>query len=443
MGAVDDRLRLVAAPDVVVGARSASRGQRDRAVGRVIAPYEVERVGRWRQPGRKVATLGGLTLAYQATGSTGHSYAFRVRAIDGRGAHRRRGDLVVDRAARPEPVGRRGALCPDLVRATRPSASIGGSTRADQGRGRLGDAHLQRPSVAWVGPRGHGRGKVKVYIDGGYVGHRQPVGQRLPQPPGPLHAHLRLGRHPYPEARQQGHRRSSASGDRRLHRVAVSAASRASASALALSPRRSSARRARQARSRPPTSRPRTVAITRTTRWSPRSTAVEARPIPTSSASSASARPTKAARSGRPRSATTWPTDEAEPEVLFDGLHHAREHVTLEQTIDLLHFLVDGYGTRPARDRCRRQPRDLHHLRAQPGRRAVRPDRRSLSRMAQEPPADARLVEGRHRPQPQLRLPLGLLWRLDRAARAASRIAAGSPSRHPRRAPCATSWTAA
>ncbi|MET1231713.1 MAG: M14 family metallopeptidase, partial [Candidatus Limnocylindrales bacterium] len=37
--------------------------------------------------------------------------------------------------------------------------------------------------------------------------------------------------------------------------------------------------------------------------------------------------------------------DEAEPEVLFDGLHHAREHITLEQTIDLLHFLVDEYGT--------------------------------------------------------------------------------------------------
>jgi len=37
--------------------------------------------------------------------------------------------------------------------------------------------------------------------------------------------------------------------------------------------------------------------------------------------------------------------DEAEPEVLFDGLHHAREHITLEQTIDLLHFLVDGYGS--------------------------------------------------------------------------------------------------
>ena len=37
--------------------------------------------------------------------------------------------------------------------------------------------------------------------------------------------------------------------------------------------------------------------------------------------------------------------DEPEPEVLLDGLHHAREHITLEQTIDLLHFLADGYGS--------------------------------------------------------------------------------------------------
>ncbi len=37
--------------------------------------------------------------------------------------------------------------------------------------------------------------------------------------------------------------------------------------------------------------------------------------------------------------------DEAEPEVLFDGLHHAREHITLEQTLDLLHYLADSYGS--------------------------------------------------------------------------------------------------
>jgi carboxypeptidase T len=36
--------------------------------------------------------------------------------------------------------------------------------------------------------------------------------------------------------------------------------------------------------------------------------------------------------------------DEREPEVLFDGLHHAREHMSLEMTLAILHWLVDGYG---------------------------------------------------------------------------------------------------
>ena len=36
--------------------------------------------------------------------------------------------------------------------------------------------------------------------------------------------------------------------------------------------------------------------------------------------------------------------DEAEPEVLFDGNIHAREHITAEMTIYILHLLADGYG---------------------------------------------------------------------------------------------------
>src|SRR4029450_1133782 len=38
-------------------------------------------------------------------------------------------------------------------------------------------------------------------------------------------------------------------------------------------------------------------------------------------------------------------TDETEPEVLFDALHHAREHLTVEQALYLLHLLADGYAT--------------------------------------------------------------------------------------------------
>jgi carboxypeptidase T len=37
--------------------------------------------------------------------------------------------------------------------------------------------------------------------------------------------------------------------------------------------------------------------------------------------------------------------DENEPEVLFDSLHHAREHLTLEQTLRIVMWLTDGYGS--------------------------------------------------------------------------------------------------
>ncbi|MEX1171103.1 MAG: M14 family metallopeptidase, partial [Chloroflexota bacterium] len=38
-------------------------------------------------------------------------------------------------------------------------------------------------------------------------------------------------------------------------------------------------------------------------------------------------------------------TDEAEPEVLFDALHHAREHLTIEQILDQFDLLTSRYGT--------------------------------------------------------------------------------------------------
>ncbi len=36
--------------------------------------------------------------------------------------------------------------------------------------------------------------------------------------------------------------------------------------------------------------------------------------------------------------------DEGEPEVLFDGLHHAREHLSAEMPIYILDLLADNYG---------------------------------------------------------------------------------------------------
>lgn len=38
-------------------------------------------------------------------------------------------------------------------------------------------------------------------------------------------------------------------------------------------------------------------------------------------------------------------TDESEPELLFDGLHHGREHLSVEQSLAILHWLTDGYGS--------------------------------------------------------------------------------------------------
>jgi carboxypeptidase T len=37
-------------------------------------------------------------------------------------------------------------------------------------------------------------------------------------------------------------------------------------------------------------------------------------------------------------------TDESEPEILFDALHHAREHLTVEQALYLFHLLANNYG---------------------------------------------------------------------------------------------------
>jgi carboxypeptidase T len=38
-------------------------------------------------------------------------------------------------------------------------------------------------------------------------------------------------------------------------------------------------------------------------------------------------------------------TDEDEPEVEFDGTHHADEHMGVEMTLRIMHWLVDGYGS--------------------------------------------------------------------------------------------------
>jgi carboxypeptidase T len=39
--------------------------------------------------------------------------------------------------------------------------------------------------------------------------------------------------------------------------------------------------------------------------------------------------------------------DESEPEVLITGLTHAREHLSVEQSLAIIRWLVDGYGNQP------------------------------------------------------------------------------------------------
>ena len=122
-------------------------------------------------------------------------------------------------------------------------------------------------------------------------------------------------------------------------------------------------------------------------------------------------------------------TDENEPEVLFTGHQHAREHLTVEMTLYILHLLADNYGIDTADHQPGQQPRDLDRLRPQPGRRRVRHRHRLLPVLAQEPPAQHRLVLRRHRPEPQLGLQVGLLRRL----------VSGSPAARPTAAPSAFS----
>ena len=83
-------------------------------------------------------------------------------------------------------------------------------------------------------------------------------------------------------------------------------------------------------------------------------------------------------------------TDEAEPEVLFDGGHHADEHMGVEMALQIMHWLVDGYGTTPRITNIVNSREIWIVFLGQSGRRRVRHRRRALPLLAQEPPADAR-----------------------------------------------------
>ena len=107
-------------------------------------------------------------------------------------------------------------------------------------------------------------------------------------------------------------------------------------------------------------------------------------------------------------------TDESEPEVLFTANQHAREHLTVEMALYILREFTSKYAT-DARIRNIVDTRETYIVfMVNPGRRRVRHRDRQLSDVAQEPPAEHRVDRGRHRPQPQLGLAVGLLRRLVR-----------------------------
>ena len=107
------------------------------------------------------------------------------------------------------------------------------------------------------------------------------------------------------------------------------------------------------------------------------------------------------------------PTDEAEPEVLVDALHHAREHLTTEQALALLRWLTRDYGTDETVHAPRRHAARSFIIFA------LNPDGmrydltgdpyRAWRKNRQRDAAGQRHVHG---PQPQLRLPVGLLRRV-------------------------------
>ena len=135
--------------------------------------------------------------------------------------------------------------------------------------------------------------------------------------------------------------------------------------------------------------------------------------------------------------------DESEPEVLIDALHHAREHLTVEQALATLRWLTRDYAT-DSTVRSLVNGREIFIIFA------LNPDgmRFDLTgdpfrawRKNRQPNAghDRR----RHRPQPQLRLQVGLLRRLVRQHVIAPRTAARRHGRRPRRARSGTSSRAA
>ena len=115
--------------------------------------------------------------------------------------------------------------------------------------------------------------------------------------------------------------------------------------------------------------------------------------------------------------------DQNKPEVFFTCNMHAREHLTVEQCLQIIKRYTDGYATN-ASIKTLVDSREIWFVPM------VNPDgveydiaTGSFRGWQEEPPGQ------RHRPQPQLRLPVGLLRRLER------QLVVGAPTAARRRSP--------
>ena len=133
--------------------------------------------------------------------------------------------------------------------------------------------------------------------------------------------------------------------------------------------------------------------------------------------------------------------DEDEPEVFLNARMHAREHITTEQALALLDWLTDGYAT-SSRIRAIVDTTEVFVV---PD---LNPDGArfdlqgaAVQGVAQEPPAVSRRPGDR--PQPQLRLSLGMLLAARTRGRRPTSTVDRAGSRRPRLASCATSSSGA
>ena len=100
-------------------------------------------------------------------------------------------------------------------------------------------------------------------------------------------------------------------------------------------------------------------------------------------------------------------TDEPEAEVLYEGGHHADEHMGVEMALKIMRWLVDGYGTDTRITKIVDSREIWIVFLANPDGAEYDIGGGRFHSLAQEPPADARNVVHRHGPQPELRLSMG------------------------------------